>query len=123
MHQIKLNIIHHLFIIQTPDANIGVRILDSVISDVLMLIAASAFYGLWTMWDFFFDDHNNTSEVVGTNSLICLVRKNIKDLHKNIYKIILLYFICIKGIHIIFIECWYFHIVDRIFPSIHNIVL
>ena len=55
------------------DAKIGVRIIDSVISDALMLIAASAFYGLWTMWDFYFDDYNNTSDVIGENSLICLV--------------------------------------------------
>ena len=50
-----------------------VRLLDATVSDVLILIAASAFYGLWSMWDFFFDDHNNTSEVIGTNALICLV--------------------------------------------------
>ena len=50
-----------------------VRLLDATVSDALILMAASAFYGLWSMWDFFFDDHNNPSEVIGTNALICLV--------------------------------------------------
>ena len=51
-----------------------------------MLIAASAFYGLWSMWDFYFDDYNNTSDVIGTNALICLVSRNRKRKYLNRYK-------------------------------------
>ena len=47
--------------LQTSDIKIGLRLLDAIISDVFGLIAASAFYSLWTMEDFFFNDYDYTT--------------------------------------------------------------
>ena len=67
----------HLYLRQRSDQKIGIRLLDAAASDVLLLIAASAFYGLWATWDFYFDYDNNTLDMIGSNAIKCLVTSKI----------------------------------------------
>ena len=72
--------IYIIIFLQTSEISIGPRLVDAIISDVFGLVAASAFYSLWTMEDFFFNDYDyNThtpSPEFSRNSLMCVVCTN-----------------------------------------------
>ena len=55
--------------------------MDAAASDVLLLIAASAFYGLWATWDFYFDYDNNSLDMIGSNAIKCLVMSKAHSLY------------------------------------------